>query len=183
MADGERRVVITGIGMVTPIGLTVQENWQNILACKSGIGRLSKFEIPGFPVDIAGEVKAFEPADYVERKDVKKIDPFIQFALAAARQAMDDSGLRADQANADRIGVIIGSGQGGISMVEANTLKAYGGRPDRVSPFLVPGAIINMASGQVAIRYGLRRPFRCSQFGPVATLQAAVDDVDGPTAV
>jgi len=156
MDGARRRVVITGIGMVTPIGLTVRDNWQNILACKSGIGRLTKFDIPGFPVSIAGEVKDFDPADFIERKEIKKMDSFIHYAIAASEEAMVDSGLVADEANSGRIGVIIGSGYGGIAQVEQSTLKAYGGRHNRISPFFVPAAIINMASGQVAIKYGLR---------------------------
>jgi len=156
MTEHRRRVVVTGIGMVTPIGLTVNENWQNILACKSGIGPLTRFNISDFPVRIAGELKGFDPADYIERKEIKKMDPFIQFAMAATKEAMEDCGLTADDSNADRIGVIIGSGQGGITMVEQNTLKAYGGNHKRISPFFVPSAIINLASGQVAIKYGLR---------------------------
>jgi 3-oxoacyl-[acyl-carrier-protein] synthase II len=156
MEGAKRRVVITGTGMVTPIGLTVRENWENILACKSGIGRLTKFDIAGFPVNIAGEVKDFEPADFIERKEIKKMDSFIHFAIAATEEAMADSGLVADEVDSERIGVIIGSGYGGILQVEQNTLKAYGGRHNRVSPFFIPAAIINMASGQVAIKHGLR---------------------------
>jgi len=146
------------MGMVTPIGLTVEENWQNILACKSGIGKLTKFDIPNFPVSIAGEVKGFDPADFIPRKEIKKMDSFIHFALAATQEAMADSGLTTDEADSDRIGVIIGSGYGGIALVEANALKAHSGRHHRISPFYIPSAIINMAAGQVAIKYGLHGP-------------------------
>lgn len=158
MGGAERRVVITGMGMITPLGLTVEENWQNILACKSGIGKLTKFSIPDYPVTIAGEVKGFDPADFIERREIKKMDRFVQFAVAAAQEAMTDSGLDANQADANRIGVIIGSGYGGIVTVEENSLKAHSGRHNRISPFYIPSAIINMASGQVAIKYGLRGP-------------------------
>jgi len=146
------------MGMLTPIGLKVEDNWQNILACKSGIGKLTKFDIPDFPVDIAGEVKGFEPTDFIERKEIKKMDRFIQFAVAATDEALADSGLVPKESDADRIGIIIGSGYGGIVTVEENSLKAHGGRHHRISPFYIPSAIINMASGQVAIRHGLRGP-------------------------
>lgn len=153
-----KRVVITGMGMVTPVGLSVDENWKNILACRSGIGPLTKFDIPDFPVKIAGEVKDFDPSNYVDKKEVKKMDPFIQFAMAATVEAMRDANLTADESISEAIGVIIGSGQGGITQIEQNTLKAYNGQANRISPFFIPSAIINLASGQVAIKYGLRGP-------------------------
>ena len=153
-----RRVVITGMGMVTPIGLTVEENWNNILACKSGIGLLTKFDLPDFPVKIAGELKGFRPEKYIDKKNIKKMDPFIQFALAATAEAMQDAKLQVEDSTSEDIGVIIGSGQGGITYVEQNTLKAYSGQANRISPFFIPSAIINLASGQVAIEYQLRGP-------------------------
>ncbi len=158
MAVSKRRVVVTGMGMVTPCGLTVKENWQNILAGKSGIGPLTKFELPDFPVKIAGEVKNFDPTNYVDKKEVKKMDPFIHFAMAATQEAMADAKLVIDERNCERVGVIIGSGQGGITVIEQNTLKAYNGQANRISPFFIPSAIINLASGQVAIKYGVRGP-------------------------
>ncbi|MFQ5823314.1 MAG: beta-ketoacyl-ACP synthase II [bacterium] len=154
----KRRVVVTGMGMVTPIGLNVQENWDNVMASKSGIGPLTKFDIPEFPVKIAGELKNFNPEDYIDKKEIKKMDPFIQFSMAATKEAMKDSKLVIDESNTERIGVIIGSGQGGITVIEQNTLKAYGGQISRISPFFIPSAIINLASGQVAIKYNLRGP-------------------------
>lgn len=156
--DRKRRVVITGMGMVTPLGLNVKENWQAILAGKSGIGPLTKFDLPDFPVKIAGEVKNFRPEDYIDKKEVKKMDPFIQFAMAATAEAMEDAGLRVGDDLSERVGVIIGSGQGGITVIEQNTLKAYNGQFNRISPFFIPSAIINLASGQVAIKYKLRGP-------------------------
>ncbi|MFQ5649267.1 MAG: beta-ketoacyl-ACP synthase II [bacterium] len=156
--DGSRRVVVTGMGMVTPIGLTVKENWHSILNCRSGIGELTKFHFPDFPVKIAGEVKNFRPEEYIEKKELKKMDPFIQFSMAATIEAMADAGLRVDDSISERIGVIIGSGQGGITTIEQNTLKAYAGQANRISPFFVPSAIINLASGQVAIKYKMRGP-------------------------
>lgn len=158
MAENKRRVVITGLGMVTPCGLTVKENWGNILAGKSGIGPLTKFDIPDFPVRIAGEVRNFNPENYIDKKEIKKMDPFIQFAMAATIEAMNDAGLIVEDEISERVGVIIGSGQGGITVIEQNTLKAYNGQSSRISPFFIPSAIINLASGQVAIKYKLRGP-------------------------
>ncbi|NIR51250.1 beta-ketoacyl-ACP synthase II [candidate division KSB1 bacterium] len=158
MAVNNQRVVVTGMGMVTPIGLTVKENWRNILAGKSGIGPLTKFDIPDFPVRIAGEVRNFDPANYIDKKEVKKMDPFIQFAMAATEEAINDARLVVDEDNCERVGVIVGSGQGGITVIEQNTLKAYNGQISRISPFFIPSAIINLASGQVAIKYGIRGP-------------------------
>lgn len=159
MMEGmHRRVVVTGMGMVSPIGLNVKENWDSILAGKSGIGPLTKFDIPEFPVKIAGEVKNFNPENYIDKKEVKKMDPFIQFTMAATKEAMEDSGLVIDESNTEQVGVIIGSGQGGITVIEQNTLKAYGGQINRISPFFIPSAIINLASGQVAIKYKIRGP-------------------------
>ncbi len=153
-----RRVVVTGMGMVTPIGLTVRENWDSILACRSGIGPLTKFDIPALPVQIAGEIKNFNPENYIDKKEVRRMDPFIQYAMAATAEAMADAGLTVDDENSERIGVILGSGQGGITTVEQNTLRAYNGGINRISPFFIPSAIINLASGQVAIKYQLRGP-------------------------
>lgn len=158
MGEQNRRVVITGMGMVTPLGLSVRENWDNILAGKSGIGPLTKFDLPDFPVKIAGEVKNFNPEDYIDKKEVRKMDPFIQFTMAATREAIEDSRLVINGSNSEKIGVIIGSGQGGITVIEQNTLKAYNGSPNRISPFFIPSAIINLASGQVAIKYKIHGP-------------------------
>ncbi len=158
MAESKRRVVVTGLGMVTPCGLSVKENWGNILAGKSGIGPLTKFDLPDFPVRIAGEVRNFNPENYIDKKEIKKMDPFIQFAMAATIEAMNDAGLIVEDDISERVGVIIGSGQGGITVIEQNTLKAYNGQSGRISPFFIPSAIINLASGQVAIKYKLRGP-------------------------
>lgn len=158
MGEIKRRVVVTGMGMVTPLGLTVKENWDSILAGKSGIGPLTKFDIPEFPIKIAGEVKNFQPENYIEKKELKKMDPFIQFAIAATEEALKDSRLVIDETITEQVGVIIGSGQGGITVIEQNTLKAYGGQINRISPFFIPSAIINLASGQIAIKYKIRGP-------------------------
>ena len=154
----QRRVVVTGMGMVTPIGLTVKENWANLIAGKSGIGLLTKFDLPDFPVKIAGEIKNFYPEEVIEKKDLRKMDPFIQYSLVAAAEAMQDADLVIDESNTERTGVIVGSGQGGITTIVENTLKASNGKVRRISPFFIPSAIINLASGQIAIKYGLRGP-------------------------
>ena len=158
MSEETRRVVVTGMGMVTPIGLTVKENWGSVLECRSGISVLTKFDITNFPVKIAGEVKNFNPENYIDKKEIKKMDPFIQFTMAAAKEAMQDSHLMIDESNSERIGVIIGSGIGGITAIEQNILKAHNGSVNRISPFFIPSALINLASGQVAIKYKIHGP-------------------------
>jgi 3-oxoacyl-[acyl-carrier-protein] synthase II len=135
-----------------------EANWRGLLEGRSGIGPITRFDATDYPARIAGEVHGFNPQDYVDKKEVKKSDLFIHFALAASHFALEDSGLRIDEANADRVGVIIGSGIGGLPLIEAthSTLMERG--PSRVSPFFIPGLIVNMAAGQVSIRYGARGP-------------------------
>src|SRR5215510_13946494 len=118
MARTERRVVITGIGLVTPLGNDVASNWQGVLAGRSGIGPSTRFDASGFPVRIAGEVRNFDPGVYIEKKDVKKMDPFIQYAVAAAQMAVDDARFRIEPASAERVGVLVGVGMGGIATIE-----------------------------------------------------------------
>jgi 3-oxoacyl-[acyl-carrier-protein] synthase II len=134
------------------------ENWSALLEGRSGIGPITRFDAADYPSRIAGEVKGFNPLDYVDKKEVKKSDVFIHYALAAARFALEDSGLKIDEGNADRVGVVIGSGIGGLPLIESThqTLLAKG--PDRVSPFFIPGLIVNMAAGQVSIHYGAKGP-------------------------
>jgi 3-oxoacyl-[acyl-carrier-protein] synthase II len=162
-----RRVVVTGVGLVSPLGVGTAANWQALLAGESGIGPITRFDATSYPTRIAGEVKGFDPLDYIEKKEVKKSDTFIHYAVAAAHFAMQDSGLAVEEGdagnagnagNADRVGVIIGSGIGGLPLIESmhQTLLTRG--PDRVSPFFIPGLIVNMAAGQVSIRYGARGP-------------------------
>ncbi len=153
-----RRVVVTGVGLVSPIGVGTEATWRGLLAGKSGIGRITHFDPAAYPSQIAGEVKGFNPQDYVDKKDVKKSDRFIHFALAATRFAVEDSGLVIDDGNRDRVGVVIGSGIGGLPLIESthSTLLTKG--PGRVSPFFIPGLIVNMAAGQVSIHYGARGP-------------------------
>ncbi|HTG33499.1 MAG TPA: beta-ketoacyl-ACP synthase II [Thermoanaerobaculia bacterium] len=153
-----RRVAVTGVGLVSPLGVGTAENWSALLAGKSGIGPITRFDTTEYPSRIAGEVKGFNPLDYVDKKEVKKSDTFIHFALAAARFALEDSGLRIGEENADRVGVVIGSGIGGLPLIEATHKILLEKGPSRVSPFFIPGQIVNMAAGQVSIHHGARGP-------------------------
>ena len=154
----KRRIVVTGLGMLTPVGNTVDETWKNIVAGKSGISRITSFDVSDFPVKISGSVKDFDPGEYIPKKDLKKMDPFIHFGLAAAIQAMDDAGLEVTEENAARIGVAIGSGIGGLPGIERNRDQFIAGGPRKISPFFVPSAIINMVSGNLSIMKGLKGP-------------------------
>lgn len=154
----KRRIVVTGLGMLTPVGNTVEESWKNILAGKSGIAPITAFDTSEFPVKISGSVKDFDPTEYILKKDLKKMDPFIHFGLAAGIQALDDSGLEVSEENADRIGVAIGSGIGGLPGIERNRDQYVSGGARKISPFFVPSAIINMVSGNLSIMRGLRGP-------------------------
>ena len=153
-----RRVVVTGVGLVSPIGVGTRETWSALLSGASGIGPITRFDTARFESRIAGEVKGFDPERWVEKKEVKKMDLFIHYALAASDMALQDSGLEIDDANADRIGVVIGSGIGGFPLIEKmhSTLLERG--PGRISPFFIPGVIVNLAAGQVSIRTGARGP-------------------------
>ena len=153
-----RRVVVTGLGMVSPVGNTVADTWQNILAGKSGVGMIEKFDASAFTTRFSAAVKDLEVGDYMPVKDARKMDPFIQYGMVAGIQAMEDSGLQVTDENAPRIGAAIGSGIGGIGSIEdgAKTITERG--PRRISPFFVPGAIINMISGNLSIKYGFRGP-------------------------
>jgi len=143
---------------VSPLGVGTAENWRALMEGKSGIGPITHFDASEYPSRIAGEVKGFNPLDYTDKKDVKKSDVFIHFALAASKFALEDSGLVIDDSNGDRVGVVIGSGIGGLPLIESmhRTLLEKG--PNRVSPFFIPGLIVNMAAGQVSIRYHARGP-------------------------
>jgi 3-oxoacyl-[acyl-carrier-protein] synthase II len=146
------------VGLVSPLGVGTAANWQALLAGKSGIGPITRFDAAEYPSRIAGEVKGFNPLDYMDKKDVKKSDTFIHFALAATRFAIEDSGLAIDEGNADRVGVIIGSGIGGLPLIETMHGILLEKGPNRVSPFFIPGLIVNMAAGQVSIHYGAKGP-------------------------
>ncbi len=153
-----RRVVITGLGIISPVGNTVEQAWQNIVAGRSGIDRVTRFDVSSFPVQIAGEVKNFNVADYLPVKDARRMDTFIHYGMAAGIQAIKDAGLEAHPTNAERIGVSIGSGIGGLPMIETTRDEFVASGVRKISPFFVPGSIINMVSGNLSIMYGFKGP-------------------------
>jgi 3-oxoacyl-[acyl-carrier-protein] synthase II len=153
-----RRVVITGIGLVSSVGIGTEANWSGLLEGRSGIAPITRFDVSQFSTQIAGEVKGFDPLQFVEKKDVKKMDVFIQYAMAASTFAMEDSRLAITPANAARVGVFIASGIGGFGTIEREHKAYLEGGPRRISPFFIPSAIINLASGQVSIRFGAKGP-------------------------
>jgi 3-oxoacyl-[acyl-carrier-protein] synthase II len=153
-----RRVVITGIGLVSSLGIGTGSNWSALLAGTSGVARITKFDASGYAAQIAAEVKGFDPLQFVEKKDVKKIDVFIQYAIAAAQFAMDDAKLTVTPERAPRTGVFIASGIGGFTTIEREHRALLEGGPRKISPFFIPSAIINLASGQVSIRFGAKGP-------------------------
>jgi len=157
-ANGARRVVVTGIGLVSPLGIGTEVNWRALTAGKSGIGRITHFEASAYASQIAGEVKNFDPLQFIEKKDIKKMDVFIQFAVAASQFAMDDSALEVTAENAPRVGVFIASGIGGFTTIEREHKALLEGGPRKISPFFIPSAIINLAAGQVSIRFGAKGP-------------------------
>ncbi|HET8678019.1 MAG TPA: beta-ketoacyl-ACP synthase II [Blastocatellia bacterium] len=153
-----RRVVVTGIGLVCGSGNTKEEVWSSLLAGRSRVGAITRFDVSSFPVRIASEVKEFDPLKFIEKKEVKKMDLFIHYAIAASQEAMDDSGLRITEDNATRVGSYIGSGIGGFGVIEREHEKFLKGGPGKISPFFIPAAIVNLAAGQVSIRFGARGP-------------------------
>ena len=153
-----RRVVITGIGLLSSVGIGTSANWTALLAGTSGVGRITKFDPTGFAAQIAAEIKGFDPLRFVDKKDVKKMDVFIQYAIAAAQFAVDDSKLVIGPDNAANVGVFIGSGIGGFATIEREHKALLAGGPRKISPFFIPSAIINLASGHVSIRFGAKGP-------------------------
>jgi 3-oxoacyl-[acyl-carrier-protein] synthase II len=153
-----RRVVITGVGLVSPLGVGTAETWQGLLDGRSGIGPITHFDTTGYGTRIAGEVKDFDPAQFVDKKEVKKSDRFIHLALAAAQFALQDSGFVVTEENADQVGVDVGSGIGGFPLIERTHTILMEKGPDRVSPFFIPGCIVNLAAGQISIATGARGP-------------------------
>ncbi|HKT13715.1 MAG TPA: beta-ketoacyl-ACP synthase II [Terriglobia bacterium] len=153
-----RRVVVTGVGLVSALGVGTEETWQNLLAGKSGAAPITHFDTTGFSVTFAAEVKGFDPLRFVEKKDVKKMGLFIQFAMAAAEFAMEQSGLKITPGLAERTGVYIGSGIGGFDVIEREHTALMQGGPRRISPFFIPASIVNLASGFVSIRWGAKGP-------------------------
>jgi 3-oxoacyl-[acyl-carrier-protein] synthase II len=154
----KRRVVITGVGMITPLGIGVEQSWNGLLAGRSGIKKITQFDAANFPTRIAGEVAGFNPEDYIEPKEIKKMDRFIHFALAAAQMAMNDSGLKITDENAERAGVIVGSGIGGLRSIEHYHSVLLEKGPRRITPFFIPMLVVNLASGQISIRFGAKGP-------------------------
>jgi len=153
-----RRVVVTGVGLVSSLGIGTEANWEALCAGRSGVGRITRFDASQFACQIAGEVKGFDPLHFVEKKDVKKVDTFIQYALAASDFAMQDAGLKITPDLASRVGVFIASGIGGFGTIEREHREYLNGGPRRISPFFIPSAIINLAAGQVSIRFGAKGP-------------------------
>lgn len=153
-----RRVVVTGMGLICALGQTSTEVWQNIVAGKSGVSKISRFDTTQFACQIAAEVKDFDPLKFIEKKEVKKMGRFIHFALAAADEAINMSGLRITPENATRVGVHIGSGVGGFDVIEREHAELLKGGPRKISPFFIPAAIVNLAAGHVSIRYGAKGP-------------------------
>src|SRR5256886_7864412 len=158
----KRRVVVTGLGLITPLGTGVEKTWSALCAGRSGVQRITRFDPSAHDCQIAGEVRDFNPADYIEKKDLKKMDLFIQYAMGASQMALADSGLTIDEANADRVGVYIGSGIGGLPAIEHYHKIMLEKGPSRVSPFFIPMVIINMASGHVSMKIGARGPNSCA---------------------
>lgn len=153
-----RRVVVTGIGMITPVGLTVAETWENILAGKSGAAPIEFFDVSAYSTTFSASVKDFDPAPYLPAKDARKMDVFVQYGMAAGIQAFEDSGFEVTEANAGRVGCSIGSGIGGIGQIEKNTEIVRVSGPRKISPFFVPGSIINMIAGNLSVKYNLQGP-------------------------
>lgn len=154
----KRRVVVTGLGMISPLGLDVKSSWQAVIQGKSGVGYITHFDAKDYPVRIAAEVKGFDPTKYIELKEVKKMDRFIHFAIAATEMAIADSALKITPENSERIGVVIGSGMGGLPAIEYYHQILLEKSWKRVSPFFIPMVIINLAAGQISIKYGIKGP-------------------------
>jgi 3-oxoacyl-[acyl-carrier-protein] synthase II len=154
----ERRVVITGLGCISPVGNTIADAWSAIISGKSGIATITKFDASAFSTHFAGEVKGFNIEDCIPAKEARHMDTFIHYGMAAGMQAMQDSGLEATETNAERIGVIIGSGIGGLPLIEQTHAELTNRGPRRISPFFIPASIINMISGNLSIKYGLKGP-------------------------
>jgi len=157
----ERRVVVTGLGMIAPTGNPVETAWKNVCEGRSGIGRITRFDASELQTQIAGEVKGFNPEDYVEKKDVKKMDLFIHYAIGAAEMAVRDAELQINEHNESRVGVIVGTGLGGLPSLEKYHKVLLERGPSRISPFFIPMLIANLAAGQIAIRFGAKGPNTC----------------------
>lgn len=170
-----RRVVVTGVGLVSALGIGTDANWHGLLAGQSGAGPITRFDASAFSTRFAAEVKGFDPLIFLDKKDVKKMDPFIHYAIAASQFAVDDAGLTVTAANAARVGVFIASGIGGFSSIEREHRAFLEGGPRKISPFFIPGAIINLASGQVSIRFGAKGPNSATATACAASAHAVGD--------
>ena len=154
-----RRVVVTGLGIVSPVGNTVAGAWENVLAGRSGVGPITRFDVSKFATRFGGSIKDFNVEDYLTPKEARKMDPFMHYGFGAAAQAIKDAGLEVTEANSDRIGIVMGAGIGGLDTIEETSAKYLEARnPRKISPFFIPGSIINMVSGHISIRYGIRGP-------------------------
>ena len=153
-----RRVVVTGLGLITPLAIGTEETWEALCAGKSGIAEITRFDASALQTQIAAEVKDFNPEDFLAKKDAKRFRRFVSFAMAATRMALDNSGLKIDHSNAERVGAITGCGLGGLSFMEETVHKVYRGNSKRVSPFFIPMMIGNMAPGMISILFGAKGP-------------------------
>lgn len=158
----KRRIVITGVGALTPLGNSAADTWKEICKGKSGIRRITKFDCTGYATKIAGELKIFDAHNFVSKKELRKLDDFIIYALAAAEMAVVDSGLVIDRGNAERVGVIIGSGIGGLTTIESAKETLLHGGPRKISPFTIPAVLSNLGAGHVSIRFGAKGPINCT---------------------
>jgi 3-oxoacyl-[acyl-carrier-protein] synthase II len=173
----ERRVVVTGVGLLCGVGNTASEVWRQILAGQSGMGPITGFDTTGFPVTFAAEVKNFDPLNFVDKKEARKMGRFIHYAFAATQEAMQQSGLVVDDSNGDRVGVFIGSGIGGFEVIEREHNNMLQGGPRKMSPFFIPAAIVNMAAGQISIRYGARGPISATATACATSANSIGDSV------
>ena len=172
-----RRVVITGMGLVCGVGNTAPEVWKQLLAGVSGIGPIQGFDTTGFPVTFAAEVKNFDPMNFVDKKEARKMGRFIHFAFAATHEALTQSGLQITEENGERIGVLIGSGIGGFEIIEREHSNLMRGGPRKISPFFIPAAIVNMAAGQLSIRYGAKGPISATATACATSANSIGDSV------
>ncbi|MBI2354827.1 MAG: beta-ketoacyl-ACP synthase II [Deltaproteobacteria bacterium] len=170
-----RRVVITGIGVISPLGIGNAANWDALVNGRSGIGLITRFDASDMPVKIAGEVKGFSPEEFIDKKEIKKMDLFIQYALGAAHYAMEDSGLAITEANAERVGVLVGAGLGGLPTIERYHTAFLEGGYKKISPFFIPMLIINLAPGHISIKYGAKGP-NISSVSACATATHSIGD-------
>lgn len=157
----KRRVVVTGVGLVTPCGIGIDNVWNNILNGQSGIGPITRFDITQFDTKFAGEIKEFTPEDYIQPKEVKKMDLFIQYAIAAAQIAVNDAGLDMGREDSERVGVVVGTGLGGLPTIEKYHSVLMERGPGRITPFFIPMLIANEAPGHIAIQHGFKGPNLC----------------------